>query len=154
MAKQSNQKPQIHRNEKEYKRYLSGGGECSLVASVSLPSSGQAGIPRQVTRFRHDAVAHALKQCTPEVLSGLFPITEQQARVLRCFLEDPNDARIARLLNLSAKTVSAHLDNIRKRLGVRCRLELMQHALVKILADGDDEPGLGKSPKENDENDD
>ncbi|NQT15990.1 MAG: hypothetical protein HQ582_24760, partial [Planctomycetes bacterium] len=70
----------------------------------------------------------------------------RQARVLRCFLENPNDARIARVLNLSPKTVSAHLDNVRKRLGVPCRLELMQHVLVKILTHGDHGPSLGKSP--------
>ena len=94
-------------------------------------------------------MTRALKQCTPEVLRGLFPVTIQQARVLLCFLENPNDARIARVLNLSAKTVSAHLDNIRKRLGVPCRLELMQHVLVRILTLREDEPSLGKSPKEN-----
>jgi len=154
MAKENHQNPQIRRTKQKRDRYLSGGGEYSLVANVSVPSSEQSATPRQPTRVRHDAVAYALKQCTPELLCGVFPITRQQARVLRCFLENPNDARIARVLNLSAKTVSAHLDNIRKRLGVPCRLELMQHVLVRVLAHRKDEPRLGKSPKENEEKND
>ncbi len=108
-----------------------------------IPTNWRA--PRQRTAVRQDGVMRALERCTPEVLCGLFPVTRQQARVLRCFLETPNDARIARVLNLSTKTVSAHLDNIRKRLGVPCRLELTQHSLVTILARADACPELRES---------
>lgn len=122
-----------------------------MADETSPPTSAQPPMRDLPAGFRHDGVAHALRQWTPKMLCGLFAITRRQASVLRCFLENPNDARIARVLNLSPKTVSAHLDNVRKRLGVPCRLELMQHVLVKILTHGDHRPSLGKSPTDDEE---
>ena len=96
-----------------------------------------------------DAVERVLKQCTPERLRELLSITGQQSHVLCAFLKGQTDNRIARELDLSANTVGRHMDDLRNRLAVPCRAELMRHVLVRLFTDVPPQTDLGKNTKSN-----
>ncbi|MDA1051658.1 MAG: LuxR C-terminal-related transcriptional regulator [Planctomycetota bacterium] len=64
------------------------------------------------------------------VLVDLAQLTAQQQVVLREFVREPNDHRIAHALDLRPQTVRNHLSRIQKKLKVNRRVELMKVAIV------------------------
>ncbi len=69
-------------------------------------------------------------------LIDLAQLTVQQHAVLREFVCEPNDRRIARRLDLSPQTVRNHLLRIQKKLKVSGRAELMKAAIAAFLQQG------------------
>ena len=66
------------------------------------------------------------------VLVDVAQLTAQQQAVLREFVREPNDCRIARRLDLSPQTVRNHLARIQKKLKVCGRAELMKLAIAGL----------------------
>ncbi len=66
------------------------------------------------------------------VLVDLAQLTGQQQAVLREFVREPNDRRIARKLELCPQTVRNHLSRIQKKLKVTGRVELMKVSIVAL----------------------
>jgi len=62
----------------------------------------------------------------------LAKLTEQQQRVLRHYVNDPNEGRVARQLGIQKQSVYNHLGRIQRRLHVGSRAELMKVAVPAL----------------------
>ena len=60
---------------------------------------------------------------------SVAPLSAVQQEILRCLALGQSDKEIAYRLQLSAHTVDYHMRQLRKRFGVRNRVQLMQAAL-------------------------
>lgn len=66
-------------------------------------------------------------------LIPVTPLSEQEQRVLRSFVEGASPAEIARALSISAQTLRNHLHHINEKLGTHNRLEAVMHAIRRKL---------------------
>ena len=59
------------------------------------------------------------------------PLTSREQEVLRHIADGKSSKQIARILDLSVRTVETHRLNIKRKLGVAGQAELIRHAAEK-----------------------
>lgn len=57
------------------------------------------------------------------MFSGWHPLTPQQVGIAACLLDALGDKEIARAMQLSDRTVTHHMQQIKRRLGARNRVD-------------------------------
>jgi DNA-binding NarL/FixJ family response regulator len=83
---------------------------------------------KMASRLLHKFVAHAppLADASP---SSQLPLTRREAQVLQLIGSGHKNGDIAIRLKLSVKTVEAHRENIKRKLGLSSASQLVQHAI-------------------------
>lgn len=61
------------------------------------------------------------------------PLSEQERRILRLFIEAKNSQQVARELGITLPTLRNHLHTINQKLGTHTRLEAVAHAIKRGL---------------------
>jgi len=89
-------------------------------------SNGGLWVGQNLLRRVMDGSVRALAQQRPQTQTGDWaaPLSEREAQVARLVASAASNKEIARQLNISERTVKAHLTSIFEKLGLRDRLQL------------------------------
>ena len=67
-------------------------------------------------------------------IAALLHLSDRQLQVVRCIFNNLDESSIGRELGVAAGTVHTHLDRLYRKLGVRCRSEVMVRIFLAYLA--------------------
>ena len=99
----------------------------TLVTAIRSVHSGQAWVDREITGTLLEELAH---RGTPSQSDPASPqLTARETEIVDLVISGCRNREISEKLEISEKTVKAHLSNIFAKLGVRDRLELAIFAL-------------------------
>jgi two-component system, NarL family, nitrate/nitrite response regulator NarL len=94
---------------------LKGAPSDEIIAAIHAVSAGKS-------CFSH--------QLQPSRAHGASPLTPREREVLRCIAQGKSNKHIARELDLSVSTVDTHRVNIKRKLGIEGKAELIRYGLV------------------------
>lgn len=128
----------MHDNEEYVSQILSAGASgyvlkqaasSELVMAIRAVASGQSYLSPAVTRF---LIEGYIGQRTPAPAADPFDtLTNREREVFQLVAEGHTNIQIAKLLNISLKTVKAHRSNLMQKLGLHDRGELIKVAIQR-----------------------
>lgn len=103
-----------------------------LLQAIRTVAAGRRSISPELAEDLMAAGLHGTKpgsQGKPQELSGL---TDRELQVLRLIGSGQTSAKIAEMLNISLKTVGAHRENLKSKLGLANAAELAERAVTLV----------------------
>ncbi|MFP4321872.1 MAG: response regulator [Anaerolineales bacterium] len=118
---------------------LKGLGTPDLLRAIRSAAVGEAYLEPRLARTLIDDYLARVVRCS-QCEKSADPLTRREREVLFYLAEDWPVVKIAEQLDISAKTVDRHRDNIMRKLDLHSRIELVKYALRKGIISLDDEP--------------
>jgi two-component system response regulator NreC len=101
-----------------------------LVSAIRVVSQGNVFLYPTLAKL---LVQDYLHRAESEVMPAAETLTLRERQVLTCIAEGLTNREIAESLNISAKTVDRHRENIMRKLNLHNRVELVKYAIEKGL---------------------
>ncbi len=101
-----------------------------LVSAIRVVSQGNVFLYPTLAKL---LVKDYLQRAESGTMSEAEELTSRERQVLTCIAEGLTNREIAETLNISAKTVDRHRENIMGKLNLHSRVELVKYAIEKGL---------------------
>jgi two-component system response regulator NreC len=99
-----------------------------LVTAIRAVAQGQSYLSPAVTKVLIESYI-GRRPSEPAVVDPFNTLTAREREVLQLVAEGHTNSQIAKLLNISLKTVKAHRSNLMQKLGLHDRGELIKVAI-------------------------
>ena len=129
----------MHDNEEYVSQILAAGASgyvlkraasSELVMAIRAVAAGQSYLSPALTKLLIESYI-GRKPAAPAVVDSFDTLTAREREVLQLVAEGHTNLEIARLLNISLKTVKAHRSNLMQKLGVHDRGDLIKLAIQR-----------------------
>ena len=129
----------MHDNEEYVSQILAAGASgyvlkraasSELVTAIRAVAAGQSYLSPAVTKLLIESYV-GRQPGTPAVVDPFDTLTAREREVLQLVAEGHTNSQIAKLLNISLKTVKAHRSNLMQKLGLHDRGELIKIAIQR-----------------------
>ena len=127
----------MHDNEEYVSQILAAGASgyvlkraasSELVTAIRAVAAGQSFLSPAVTKLLIEGYM-GRQPAAPVMVDSFETLTAREREVLQLVAEGHTNAQIAKLLNISLKTVKAHRSNLMQKLGLHDRGELIKVAI-------------------------
>jgi two-component system response regulator NreC len=127
----------MHDNEEYVSQILAAGASgyvlkraasSELVTAIRAVAAGQSFLSPAVTKLLIEGYM-GRQPAAPAMVDPFETLTAREREVLQLVAEGHTNAQIAKLLNISIKTVKAHRSNLMQKLGLHDRGELIKVAI-------------------------
>jgi two-component system response regulator NreC len=129
----------MHDNEEYVAQILAAGASgyvlkraasSELVTAIRAVAAGQSYLSPAVTKLLIEGYI-GRQPAAPAVVDPFDTLTAREREVLQLVAEGHTNSQIAKLLNISLKTVKAHRSNLMQKLGLHDRGELIKVAIQR-----------------------
>jgi NarL family two-component system response regulator LiaR len=129
----------MHDNEEYVSQILAAGASgyvlkraasSELVSAIRAVAAGQSYLSPAVTKLLIEGYI-GRQPAAPAVVDRFDTLTAREREVLQLVAEGHTNSQIAKLLNISLKTVKAHRSNLMQKLGLHDRGELIKVAIQR-----------------------
>ena len=129
----------MHDNEEYVSQILAAGASgdvlkraasSELVMAIRAVAAGQSYLSPSVTKLLIESYV-GRQPATPAVVDPFNTLTAREREVLQLVAEGHTNSEIAKLLNISLKTVKAHRSNLMQKLGLHDRGDLIKLAIQR-----------------------